>query len=142
MTPKPLVVLDINLQVSGVVARNSPPHKVLTLWHDDEIELAISELMIQKLEDVLRYPKVVKYTRMSAKERHVFLALFRESAILVAGNRNVQVCPDDEDNLVFACALEARANYIVSGDKKHVLPIKRYKGIKVVSAAEFLTLLS
>lgn len=58
--------------------------------------------------------------------------------VIVAGTTPVNVCQDPEDNALFSCAVEAKANYIVSGDEKHVLPIGSYKGVKTVSPREFV----
>jgi predicted nucleic acid-binding protein len=38
---------------------------------------------------------------------------------------------------ILECALEAQASFIISGDK-HLLEIKEYKGIKIISPKEFL----
>ncbi len=51
------------------------------------------------------------------------------------------VCRDPEDNRVLECALESRAQYIVSGDKD-LLELKEFRGIRIVRAAEFLSLLA
>jgi predicted nucleic acid-binding protein len=39
---------------------------------------------------------------------------------------------------VLACALAARAELIVSGDHKHLLPLGSYEGIAIVTPAEAL----
>jgi predicted nucleic acid-binding protein len=39
---------------------------------------------------------------------------------------------------VLECALAAKADYIVSGDRRHLLPLKAFRGIPIVSPAEFL----
>ena len=44
---------------------------------------------------------------------------------------------DPKDNKILECALEAQASFIISGDK-HLLEIKEYKGIKIISPKEFL----
>ncbi|MEW6674702.1 MAG: hypothetical protein AB1348_01555 [Nitrospirota bacterium] len=38
------------------------------------------------------------------------------------------------------CAVVSKATYIVTGDRRHLLPIKEYEGIKIVSPMEFLRL--
>jgi predicted nucleic acid-binding protein len=43
--------------------------------------------------------------------------------------------------MVLECALEGRAQYIVSGDKD-LLELKEFRGIRIVRATEFLTLLA
>lgn len=44
----------------------------------------------------------------------------------------------DDDNRILECALESKADYIISGDKRHILPLKELEGIKIVSVSEFL----
>jgi uncharacterized protein len=51
------------------------------------------------------------------------------------------VCRDPDDNMVLECALEGHAQYIVSGDKD-LLELKVFRGIRIVRATEFLTLLA
>lgn len=45
---------------------------------------------------------------------------------------------DPDDDVVLECALVARADYIVSGDRRHLLPIVNYQGISIVTATDFL----
>ena len=40
--------------------------------------------------------------------------------------------------MVLECALAGEADYIVSGDKKHLLPLRQFRDIPIVSPAEFL----
>ena len=46
---------------------------------------------------------------------------------------------DPDDDKVIECAVAGGAGYIVTGDHKHLLPIGTYQGIRIVTAAEFLT---
>jgi putative PIN family toxin of toxin-antitoxin system len=50
------------------------------------------------------------------------------------------VCRDPDDDKLFACALEGRADYIVSEDRD-VLAVARYEGIRTMSASDFIILL-
>lgn len=47
---------------------------------------------------------------------------------------------DPSDNRILECAITAEADYIVTGDKNHLLPLKRYKNIRILSPSEFLRL--
>jgi predicted nucleic acid-binding protein len=40
--------------------------------------------------------------------------------------------------MVLECALAAEADYIVSGDKKHLLVLREFRGIRIVSPSDFL----
>jgi len=47
------------------------------------------------------------------------------------------VLEDPEDNRILECAVEAKANYVISGDL-HLLKLRRYLYIEILNAAEFL----
>lgn len=48
------------------------------------------------------------------------------------------VADDPKDNPVLACALEGHADFVVTDDRKHLLPLKHYHGIQIVSMPLFL----
>ena len=41
---------------------------------------------------------------------------------------------------LFECAVVGSAKYIVTGDRRHLLPMKTYRGIEIVTAAQFVAL--
>ena len=62
--------------------------------------------------------------------------------MLVVPTESLNVVQEDEsDNRYLECAIEGKAQYIVSGDK-HLLDVSEYKGINILTPAEFVTLLS
>jgi uncharacterized protein len=60
-------------------------------------------------------------------------------ALVAIPNRLHGISTDPDDDKVFECAMIGRATHIVSGDRRHVLPLGSYQGIAIVSAAEFLS---
>jgi putative PIN family toxin of toxin-antitoxin system len=48
---------------------------------------------------------------------------------------------DSEDNMVLECAIEGRAQYIVSGDND-LLVLKEFRGIQIIRAGDFLRVLA
>jgi predicted nucleic acid-binding protein len=48
------------------------------------------------------------------------------------------VVPDPDDHKVLECAVAGGATHIVTGDKRHLLPLKYYQGIAIVSPNDFL----
>jgi predicted nucleic acid-binding protein len=44
----------------------------------------------------------------------------------------------DGDNRVLECAGDGKADLIVTGDTKHILPLGKYKGTRILSPAEFV----
>ncbi|MCJ7803764.1 MAG: hypothetical protein MUP18_04120, partial [Desulfobacterales bacterium] len=44
----------------------------------------------------------------------------------------------DEDNRVLECAVDGRADFIVTGDARHILPLKGFRRIKILSPSELV----
>lgn len=89
----------------------------------------------------LAYPKLRKYLRGRIKpdlwfEDLVVLADLVESGTEVAG-----VCPDPDDDKYLAAALEGRADYIVTGDRRF-LALGDYEGVRIVTPRVFLEILA
>ena len=51
------------------------------------------------------------------------------------------VTAKDDDNRILECAAAARAEFLVTGDKEHLLPLGSYRGTRIVTPAQFLDLL-
>lgn len=51
---------------------------------------------------------------------------------------NVVVAGDADDDHVIAAAIAARAGLIVTGDRRHLLPIGVHQGIAIVTAREIV----
>ena len=63
-------------------------------------------------------------------------------AIEVDPPRSVSVIREkDDDNRILECALSARAHYLVSGDRRHLLPLRKFRGVSIVTPAEVMELL-
>ena len=52
-----------------------------------------------------------------------------------------EITTDPADNLVIECAIVGQATHIVSGDRRHLLPIGVYRGVAVIPPAECVRLL-
>jgi uncharacterized protein len=48
------------------------------------------------------------------------------------------VTGDPNDDLILACAVEAGVDALISGDRRHLLPIGRYRGIRVITPQALL----
>jgi predicted nucleic acid-binding protein len=57
----------------------------------------------------------------------------------IAGQLQVVVADPDDDK-VLETAVAAGATHLVSGDRRHLLPLREFQGIRIVSPAEFLIL--
>lgn len=49
---------------------------------------------------------------------------------------------DSTDNRILECALAAGAELVVTGDKKHLLPLGSFQGVSIVGLRNFLAIYS
>lgn len=135
------VVLDTNVLISAFISQTGAPAQIFALWRSGDLEIIVSSETLDELTRVLSYPRVTRYLRYTPEQIERFLALLRMGAerIETESIENLTVINDDpDDDKFFALALAAQAQYIVSGDKAHVLPVRQYEGIQVVAPASFL----
>ena len=107
------VVLDTNVFVSGVFF-GGPPGRVLAAWRDERIEVVVSREIIEE------YVRVGE--RLSARFPGVdvepALDLVSVSATLItAPSLPEPVCQAHDDDKFLACAVAAKAGYVISGDR-------------------------
>lgn len=133
------VVVDTNTIVSGIARAVGNPHHILELWQQGKIELLSSTATIAELERVLTYPRVRKLIQLTDEQIKRLIALYRAYTTQVEVNITLHVVESDpDDNIIVELAAAGNARYIVTGDKKHLLPLKRYRGIDIVSPTTFL----
>jgi len=65
-------------------------------------------------------------------------ALTESAELVFPVERASGATPDPDDEMILECALAAEADLIVSGDKKHLLALRQFQGIPIVSPVEFL----
>jgi len=96
-----------------------------------------SEQLMEELYRALRYPTFNLTPDEVESIRGYYLLLFT----IVRPEQAVDVIPEDpEDNKVLECALEAQADYIVSGNH-HLLNLGEFRGIRIVTSAELMKIL-
>jgi putative PIN family toxin of toxin-antitoxin system len=131
------LVLDTNVVVSGFLSQGSP-HQLLQQAFAGLVELAVSPALLTELQAILSRPKFKPRLARQSFSSTGLVVRYAELASLVQPasiGRVIQADPDDDH--VLACALAAKADLIVSGDA-HLLNLKGYQGIPIVSPAEAL----
>jgi len=136
------VVLDTNQFVSGLISARGASAQVLQAWRDHAYLLVISRTIQRDIERVLAYPKLRTKYRLDPKDTSALMELIEREAVVVANPPRLNVIADDpDDNDVLGVAVAAGADYLVSGDH-HLLDLRRYRDIAIVTAREFLTMLN
>ncbi|HXG68464.1 MAG TPA: putative toxin-antitoxin system toxin component, PIN family [Blastocatellia bacterium] len=135
------VVADTNVVVSGLLWRGNP-RRVLDAARDGIIELYTSAALLEELEAVLSREKFA--TRLEAANLTVHELVVGYAAlatVIEADAIEPVILADPDDDTVLACALAAQCEVIASGDS-HLLDLKQYQGIRIVTATELLAELS
>ena len=130
---KTKVTIDTNILVSGFGWKGNP-HRVLDMVVRGEIELFTSREQFEELSRVLDYPKF----EFSDKQKVGFKSLLSSVASFVETATELDIIKEDPtDNRILECAMVADVDFIVSGDE-HLLSIKKFGRIEIVTASEFL----
>ncbi len=131
------VVCDTNILVWAFVFPAGSPEQVVRLARLGQVEMFLSPPILEELARVLR--QKFGYTQPEVRQR---VSSLRSLAQVVDPRFSVTAIHADEpDNRILECALEARADFIVSGDK-HLLTLPEFEGIPVVKAAEIVRFLT
>jgi len=128
------VVLDTNIYLSGLIWPESLPGQVLKLARKRRIEVFCSRFILDELKKILSikfdYPQ--EFSQRYIEELLKFVKIVKpQVAISVISKK-------DDDNRILECALKAKADVLISGDRKHILPLKKVDGTQIISAREFI----
>ncbi len=109
-------VLDPNVLVSAFISqRGSAPDLIVRAWREGAFELVVSPLLIAELTDVLGRPKFALQAADGRAEAYI-AALAGDALQIDDPPDPPSVSPDVGDDYLFALALAASADVVVSGD--------------------------
>ena len=135
-TKKPKVVIDTDVFVSGLNFKGKP-REILDLIWKEEIKVCISLFILRELEKVLEEVFGWDKERIGSTVERI-----KDKTIEIQPKVKISVIKEkNDDNRILECAVDGKAQYIVSGDKHHLLPLKEYQGINILSPAEFLEIM-
>ena len=132
------VVLDTNVFVSCLLSKTGLPAKILDAWRAGQYLLITSPPIVAEIKRVLETPRISKKYFITSGDIEHLIILLEKDALIVPGYTDVKnAVPDDpSDEMFLACAMDAAADCIVSGDH-HLLDISEYKGIPIITVNEF-----
>ncbi len=130
------VVLDTNVLISGVIALGSSA-RILDSARKEEIKIVTSFHMLEEFSNVVSRRRIVRKYPDVTENAEILLDFFRAFAEFVSGiPGDDPISSDRDDDYVLACAVDGKADFIVSGDP-HLLDLKSYKKIPILSPREF-----
>ena len=139
------IVLDTNVIISAILNPHGSPGEILNRVFDQKVSLCLSPPLIAEIRRVLRYPKMVE--SIKRKGRTVELAEeLVEKIVAIARVTTGQItinrtATDPDDDKVLECAVEAHADYIISGDR-HLKDLGNFQGIPILTPSALLDMLT
>jgi uncharacterized protein len=120
--------------VSAFIAAG-PPSRVLEAAIDGHLELVLPTPVMVELKRILTGKLGFELDRWRGVEE-LLHTLATESA--APGKPPEAVTGDPDDDLILACAIQARVDVLVSGDRRHLLPVGERRGVRVITPQALL----
>lgn len=135
----PIVLFNASVVLAGLKSPGGGSAKLLAWIKKHKIKGVISQII---LDEILR--NLIRLDLQRGRVETVLASLLVVPAPLGSNVREFnKIVVDVGDSHVLASALEVKADYLVTLDKKHILILKdRVKKFKVVSPAELIKLLN
>jgi len=128
-------VFDTNVLVSGIVHAGKSKLLIDAVL-EGKINLVLSEQIIQEFRRVIARDKF----KLSESQQDILTNFVtRISNIVRVKSRFKTIDEDLKDDIILRTAYDAKAEYVVSGDE-HLLSLKVFRGIKIVTINEILDL--
>ena len=125
-------VFDTNVLVAAFTVEGLCS-RILTRSRKKQFHLIVCPIILQEFEHVL----IKKFSATRGEVRDALRIVSEAVHNVVRPSQPVQsVCRDPDDDAILACALEARADYLVTGDVD-LLDLKTFRGIRIVSPRDF-----
>ena len=130
---RPIAAFDTNVLFSGVGWKGKP-YDCLELARAGKVEGVTCREVLDELSAKLQAK--LSFSAEQAVETVADLLTFLR-VVPITGQ--LKAVPDDpDDDKVLECASTAGATHIVTGDRRHLLPLGSFQGIPIVTAADFL----
>lgn len=134
------IVLDTNILISGTFWTGKS-YKILEKAEKNNIDICSSPELITEYYEKLKSDEIIE----KSHEKNLVINSIIQKAIssftIVQPKEKIDaIKTDPDDNIILECAIEAKVDYIISQDY-HLLDLKEFRGIKILSPEDFLNLL-
>ena len=125
-------VLDTNIFISGIFWKGAS-NKAIINWKEGKFTLVISLETVSEIIKILQDFKI----RLPDEMIKEWVDLIVRNSIIVDPKERINIVKDDpKDNIFIETAVAGNADYIVSQDN-HLLKLKEFRGIKIITPQEF-----
>lgn len=134
------IVVDTNVMVSATYWRGDS-NRVIRLADEGKITVVISKEIIEEYNQAIKSDEIAeKIEKKNLVAEQTMTKVINESLIVEPKDKILVVKDDLDDNKFIECAVEGKADFIISRDK-HLLKLKSYKNIKIIKPEDFCKML-
>jgi len=127
------VVIDTNVLISFLFGGENM-NRIVDALTAGKVQAVVTTATITELREVAARKKFT--SRFSKLVADHFIGSYSDIALHVTPKNSVKISRDNKDNIFLDCAIESKADYLITGDKD-LLVIGHYKGINIVTPAAF-----
>lgn len=129
------ITIDTNFLISAMQWDNSVAFKLLRRFLETNIKIFTTKKILDEFSEVLQ--RDFKYNK---EETTNILEEVLAFVNLIEAKEKIKIVKEDpDDDKIIECAVASNSNYIITYDK-HLLKIKEYKSIKIITPEEMLKL--
>ena len=133
------VIIDTNILISGLLKPKSDPSLILSLIEQKIITLCLSEAIFMEYEEVLARDK---FKHLDHEKVQEFLLQLKKNAQWVMPRTPVDVIKNDKaDNMFLECALESKADFLITGNIKH-FTLKKFHDTRIIVPKDFINIIA
>lgn len=134
------VVLDTNILISALLSPSGPPASIIDAWRARRFDLVTGSAQVEEFRRATRYPLLAAY--VSRAEAGVLVNGLRRAEVFLKRLPDIGGSADPDDDFLLALAVAGKADFLVTGDRRGLLSLKRIGTTRIVTARRFATVLS
>lgn len=133
------VVLDANIVISFMISRGETISAIFESWAKESFIFLTSREILIEIDEVI--DRLIKRKIIDLQTAISIIRRLRKDTYKVKVTSNIDISKNNKDNRYLACALDGKADFLVTGDRKHLLSIKKIGKTKIISPKDFLEIL-
>ncbi|MDO8628346.1 MAG: putative toxin-antitoxin system toxin component, PIN family [Nanoarchaeota archaeon] len=134
------IVLDTNVLISATFW-NGAAHELLIHAEKNDYQLFISPFIIEEYQETLNDSELqTKINIKKINNQEAIEQIINMATIILPTTKINLITEDIDDNEILACAIDSKADYLVTRDN-HLLKIEKYNQIKIIRPEEILPLI-
>jgi putative PIN family toxin of toxin-antitoxin system len=131
------VVFDTNVYISALAFPGGICDHIFRFARLKKFDLLVSPDILTELKVV--FTKKFKYSEDEAE--NIVDRVLAVAGLIYPRFRIAEIEHPDADNRILECASECAADFLVSGDKRHILSLKRFGDTRIISPSQFVDLI-